>query len=260
MAERQARTRSPTSANVDARLIHGECLEAMQALPAKSVDLILCDLPYGTTACKWDAVIPFEPLWERYRRVAKDTAAIVLTASQPFTSSLITSNFADFRYCLVWDKVNRYTGFLDANKKPLKRHEDICVFYRAQPTFNKQMVPGEPYKAKRTRPKKVEVYADFTDVDSENTGTRNPFSILSVKADVKTEMGLHPTQKPVALMEYLIKTYTNEGAIVLDNCMGSGTTGVACANTGRNFIGMEMDEKYFGVASDRIWAAYRTAQ
>jgi site-specific DNA-methyltransferase (adenine-specific) len=239
-------------------LMQGDCLELMKEIPDQSVDMILCDLPYGTTACKWDTVIPFEPLWAQYRRVAKRNAAIVLTASQPFTTALIASNFKDFRYCLVWDKVNRATGYGNANKMPLKRHEDIAVFYRALPTYNPQKTAGKPYVASRgdrnardTRPK---VYGNggLHATTTVNTGDRFPVSIVPIKADIKKGHGLHPTQKPVALMEYLILTYTNEGDVVLDNTMGSGTTGVACMNTGRKFIGMEQDAKYFEIAQKCI--------
>ena len=234
-------------------LFQGDCLELMKQIPDGSVDLVLCDLPYGTTACKWDTVIPFEPLWAQYRRVAKRNAAIVLTASQPFTTALIASNFKDFRYCWVWDKVNRYTGAMNANRMPMKRHEDIAVFYSAQPAYNKQWRDGRPYSVRRTGGHGAHVGDAYPEARiGVNDGKHNPCSILPIKADNKLEHGLHPTQKPVALMEYLIKTYTNPGDTVLDNCMGSGTTGVACMNTGRKFIGMEQDAKYFEIAQKRI--------
>lgn len=241
----------------DIWLMLGDCLERMKEIPDKSVDMILCDLPYGTTDCKWDSVIPFEPLWEQYRRITKKNAAIVLTASQPFTSALISSNFKDFRYCWVWDKVNRYTGALLANRMPMKRHEDICVFYRALPTYNKQYREGRAYNVKRTGGHGAHV----GDVDAntvrigKNDGKHNPCTVLQIPADNKREMGLHPTQKPVALMEYLIKTYTNENEVVLDNCMGSGSTGVACRNLNRKFIGVELDLEYFNIAKERIVTA-----
>jgi site-specific DNA-methyltransferase (adenine-specific) len=220
----------------------------MKRIPDKFIDLILCDLPYGTTACSWDSVIPFEELWEQYRRIAKPNAAFVLTASQPFTTSLIASNMREFRYTWVWEK-EQGVNFLLAKKQPMKVHEDVCVFYRSQPTYNPQMTTGKPYISGKGD--SGEVTGSVTKVQTKNDGTRYPRSIQAVKR----ETGMHPTQKPVALMEYLVKTYTNEGDKVLDNCMGSGTTGVACANTGRHFIGMEMDEKYFSIASDRIKAA-----
>lgn len=238
----------------DATMYLGDCLELMQSIPDGSVDMILCDLPYGTTACKWDTVIPFEPLWKQYRRIAKRNAAIVLTASQPFTTALIASNMREFRYCWVWDKVNRYTGALAANKQPMKRHEDIAVFYAAQPTYNKQFRQGKPYSVKRTGGHGQHVGGKDADKVriGINDGQHNPCSVLPIVADNKLEMGLHPTQKPVALMEYLIRTYTQEGETVLDNCMGSGTTGVACANTNRRFIGIEKEVKYFDIAHRRI--------
>lgn len=238
-------------------LLLGDCLERMGEIPDGSVDMVLCDLPYGTTACKWDAVIPFEPLWAHYRRVTKPNAAIVLTASQPFTSLLVGSNLEAFRYAWVWDKVNRHTGYGNVSFMPLKRHEDICVFVAGgKPTFNRQMGKGAPYVAKRSGAI-AGVYegGGLHPQDGVNDGSRNPVSVLSVKADVKSEMGIHPTQKPVALMEYLIRTYTNEGDTVLDNTMGSGTTGVACANTGRKFIGIERDPTYFEIAKQRISGA-----
>ena len=239
------------------KLILGECLEKMQDIPDGSVDMVMCDLPYGTTACKWDSVIPFEPLWVSYRRVCKKNAAIVLTASQPFTSALVMSNVKEFKYCWVWDKVNRYTGALLANKMPMKRHEDVAVFYRALPTYNKQFREGKPYSVKRT--KGHGGYVGDASLEQtrigKNDGNHNPCSILEMKGDNKKEHGLHPTQKPVALMEYLIRTYTNEGETVLDNTMGSGTTGVACVNTGRSFIGIERDPTYFDIAQGRIATA-----
>jgi site-specific DNA-methyltransferase (adenine-specific) len=226
----------------------------MARLEAGSVDLVLADLPYGTTACAWDSVIPFEPLWREYRRVAKPNAAIVLTASQPFTTALIASNYTDFRYEWIWDKVNKYTGALNANRMPLKRHEDVAVFYRSLPTYNKQWREGKAYNVKRTRGHGEHV----GDVDATvtrigvNLGQHNPCSVLPIPGDNKLELGLHPTQKPVALMEYLIRTYTNPGDTVLDNTMGSGTTGVAALQTGRRFIGIERDPTYFAIAQERI--------
>ena len=243
------------------QLIHGDCLEKMKDIPDKSVDMILCDLPYGTTACKWDVVIPFEPLWEQYKRIIKDRGAIVLFGNNPFTSIMIVSNLDAFKYTYAWDKINRHTGYGNASFMPLKRHEDICVFcFNGKPTFNKQMGKGDPYTAKRSG-KKPGVYENggLYPKDGINTGERNPISVLFFKADNKKEMGMHPTQKPVALLEYLIKTYTLEGETVLDNTMGSGSTGVACVNTGRNFIGIEKDDKYFEIAKKRIEEHLTTA-
>lgn len=243
------------------QLYMGDCLELMKQIPDASVDLILCDLPYGTTACAWDSVIPFEPLWAEYRRIAKSNAAIVLTASQPFTSALIASNFKDFRYCWVWDKVNKYTGALNANRMPLKRHEDIAIFYRSLPTYNKQWREGKAYRTTQNTGHGAHTQHGNSGESRicQNDGRHNPCSVLEIRADNKKELGLHPTQKPVALMEYLVRTYTNEGDVVLDNCMGSGTTGVACMNTGRRFIGMEMDAGYFAVAQSRILAVVPSA-
>ena len=234
-------------------LILGDCLEEMQNIPDGSVDMILCDLPYGTTACKWDSVIPFAPLWEQYERIIKDDGAIVLFGSEPFSSRLRLSNIKFYRYDWVWDKVNLYTGSLLANKRPLKRHENIMVFYKKQPVYNKQYRKGQPYSMTRNT-KGVGEYASNTyqRVKTINNGNHNPCSILEIEGGNKSEKGLHPTQKPVALMEYLIKTYTNPGDLVLNNCMGSGSTGVACVSTGRNFIGIELDEKYFNIAKERI--------
>ena len=228
------------------RVMCGDCLEVMPNIPDKSIDMILCDLPYGTTACKWDTIIPFEPLWEQYERVTKDNGAIVLTASQPFTTVLINSNIKRFRYSWTWEK-EKGTNFLMAKKQPLKVHEDICVFSKKQTVYNPQMTEGKPY-IRSDKGDSGEVTGRVKKVQTKNNGTRYPRSVIQFKR----ETGLHPTQKPVALFEYLIKTYTNEGDLVLDNCMGSGTTGVACKNLNRNFIGIELDPEYFKIAEKRI--------
>lgn len=230
-------------------LMQGDCLERMKEIPDGSVDLILCDLPYGTTACKWDSVIPFEPLWEQYRRIAKKNAAIVLTASQPFTTALIASNMKMFRYCWVYQKPQGVDPFM-AKKRPLNNIEDVVVFAEKQPTYNPQKTVGKPYKVVRDKKPRLHELTGQTlkQTETVNTGDRLPTRILYFNQ----QRGLHPTQKPVALMEYLIRTYTNEGDVVLDNCMGSGTTGVAAANTGRKFIGIEMDAGYFDIAKQRI--------
>jgi len=231
----------------------GDCLDVMPTLAASSVDMVLCDLPYGITDSKWDVVIPFDLLWLEYNRLTQPNAAIVLTASQPFTSAMIVSNPNYFRYSLVWDKVNKYTGHANANKMPLRRHEDIAVFYRKLPTFNKQMRAGKPFSTSRSGSNGA--HSNWRLKENRigvNTGFHNPCSIIEIKGDNKKEAGLHPTQKPVALLEYLIRTYTNEGDTVLDNTMGSGSTGVACANTGRRFIGIERDPAYFAIAERRI--------
>lgn len=235
------------------RLLHGDCLKLMSEIPNGSVDMVLCDLPYGITACKWDTIIPFEPLWAHYRRVCKKNAAIVLTASQPFTSALVMSNIGMFRYSMVWIK-STPTGYLNAKKMPLRAHEDVLVFYSKLPSYNPIMSTGHVRKTALTVKRsctKTGVYRTQKGVTSYDSTNRYPKSHILTSTD-KQRCVLHPTQKPVALMEYLIHTYTNEGETVLDNCMGSGTTGVACVNTGRNFIGIEMDDHYFEVASKRI--------
>lgn len=229
----------------------GDCLELMKDIPAGSVDMILCDLPYGTTNNKWDTVIPPDLLWAQYGRVIKDSGAIVLFCDGLFTVNLIQSNVALWRYNLVWDK-QRGCDFLNANIKPLKSHEDIAVFYKRKPTYNKQLWYSTPYK--RTKNGSLsDNYGNRKEARSESKdGERNPLTILSFARDGRR---LHPTQKPVALLEWLIKTYTNPQDVVLDNCMGSGSTGVACVNTGRNFIGIEIDPNYFQIASRRIGAS-----
>jgi len=246
----------------NATLYIGDCLEVMAGLPDASVDMILCDLPYGTTACKWDTVIPFEPLWAQYRRVAKRNAAIVLTASQPFTTALIASNMREFRYCWVWDKqVGR--GHLVAKKRPMARHEDVAVFYRAAPSYLPQMVmKAKPEKGSAVERSRTTICGGVTTGDKNATVMRThsyPQTILSIGSESNKGKS-HPTQKPVALMEYLIRTYTREGETVLDNCMGSGTTGVACANLRRAFIGIEREVKYFDIACRRIEDAQRQAR
>lgn len=231
-------------------LMLGDCLERMKEIPDGSVDMILCDLPYGTTACKWDSVIPFESLWAEYRRVTKPNAAIVLTASQPFTTALIASNLSEFKYCWVWEK-EQGTGFGNSKKMPLKSHEDVAVFYRSHPAYNPQGLI--PHKRERKHTSSSVGRALGQNGLHGKTFTQEfanyPKSVLKIPRDRNK---IHPTQKPVALMEYLIRTYTNEGETVLDNTMGSGTTGVACKNLGRKFIGIEMDEIYFNTAKERI--------
>lgn len=236
-------------------LMHGDCLQLMQSIDDKSIDLILCDLPYGTTQCKWDSVIDLPVMWQHLNRMIKKDGAIILFASQPFTSALISSNYKYFRYSLVWKK-QKATGFLNAKKMPLRAHEDICVFYKKLPVYNAQMTQGEPYDKGFRRSNKdgsqAAVYGNFEGAKVINeSGDRYPQSIL----EFKTEHGLHPTQKPVPLLEYLIRTYTNFDNKVLDICMGSGSTGVACVNTGRKFIGIEKDAEYFEIAVNRIAAA-----
>jgi site-specific DNA-methyltransferase (adenine-specific) len=235
-------------------LLLGDCLERMAELPDGAVDMVLCDLPYGTTACKWDAVIPFEPLWAHYRRVTKPNAAIVLTASQPFTSALVMSNPRWFRYELIWEK-QKGSDPLNARRRPLKKHEAILVFAAAGTTiYNPQMTAGDPYiRRGDCRVKSENFSAAKATMDRGSAdGLRFPTSVLKFPSEGMNVGNHHPTQKPVALMEYLIRTYTNEGDTVLDNTMGSGTTGVACANTRRKFIGIERDPTYFAIAEKRI--------
>jgi site-specific DNA-methyltransferase (adenine-specific) len=225
------------------RIYNEDCLEGMKKINDESIDMILCDLPYGTTACKWDIVIPFEPLWEQYERIIKDNGAIVLTASQPFTTKLIDSNIELFRYCWVWNKKISGNPLL-AKHQPLKVHEDICVFSKKRHNYYPQMRKGKMRKKGGGRSKlfDMEMNAKYSD-------EYYPISIIEFS---NAKRGVHPTQKPVALFEYLIKTYTNEGETVLDNCMGSGTTAIACLNTNRQYIGFENDKKYFDLANERI--------
>lgn len=242
--------------NVDLYL--GDCLEKMKKLEDDSIDMLLVDLPYGTTNCKWDTVIPLELLWKEYYRICKLKAPMIFTSSQPFTSALVSSNFKHFKYTLVWEK-SKATGYLNAKKMPMRAHEDICIFYRKPPVYRPQMWQGKPYnKGEAVRPTDVYGKQKKTLVKND-TGLRYPRSVQYFKTAESEGRGKakHPTQKPVALMEYLIKTYSDEGDVILDNCMGSGTTGVACVNTFRNFIGMELDEKYFNIAKERITLAQR---
>lgn len=240
-------------------LYHGDCLLVMPTLPASSVDMVLCDLPYGTTSCAWDTVIPFDALWREYRRIAKTNAAIILMAGQPFAAALTMSNISSFRYEWIWTK-NMGTGVAFARHQPMRYHESILVFYQSHPTYN-------PQKRARNSAASINVcrYLNHTGGNKSSHGslpritkkydpeTKGPESILAFDC-VPNGGGrkLHPTQKPVALMEYLIRTYTNAGDVVLDNCMGSGTTGVACINTGRAFLGIEKDAGYFSIARTRI--------
>jgi site-specific DNA-methyltransferase (adenine-specific) len=230
----------------------GDCLEIMKDIDDKSIDMILCDLPYGTTACRWDIIIPFEPLWEQYERVIKDNGIIVLTASQPFTSKLINSKMNMYKYNLIWEK-EQGTDFMMAKKKPLKNYEDICIFYKKQPTYNPQMILCNKEWVKKDTGKTFNYIIGQEEKvynKKSNGKYRYPTSIL--RFDRPKQKGLHPTQKPVALFEYLIKTYTNEGDVVLDNCAGSGTTGIAAANTKRNYILIEKEQKYFDLAKERL--------
>lgn len=235
-------------------LLHGDCLELMKDIPDKSIDLILCDLPYGTTACKWDTIIPFEPLWGQYERVIKDNGAIVLFGSEPFSSNLRMSNIKNYKYDWVWDK-RIPSGMSYARFQPMRRVENIMVFTKngEKTVYNPQLeLRDEPIKKGGNR------YSPSAPIQASKEGKtfkktythKQPTNLLQF--DKVRRGSVHPTQKPVELMEYLIKTYTNEGETVLDNCMGSGSTGVACVNTNRNFIGIELDDKYFEIAKRRI--------
>ena len=236
-------------------LIHGDCLEEMDKLIEKGVkvDCVITDLPYGTTKCRWDVVIPFEPMWDCLNKLTKNNSAIVLFGSQPFTTDLINSNRKMFRYEIIWNKTFGKEPFA-AGKRPMKAHENILLFYKKQPIFNPQYTKGKPYKDVRKDYKiKTERYA-IEHIGYINDGYRNPISVIDFKNP--NFRGMHPTQKPVKLLEYLIKTYTNENELVLDFTMGSGSTGVACVNTNRNFIGIEKEEEYFNIAKERIKTAY----
>lgn len=233
------------------KIYKGDCLELMRDIPDKSVDMILCDLPYGTTRCKWDVIIPFEPLWEQYNRIIKKNGAIVLFATEPFASRLRLSNIKKYKYDWIWDKV-KGTGFLNAKKQPMRNHELICVFYEKQCLYNPQMTHGHVLKKSyRSKSLQTDVYGKMQNDNTYESTDRYPRSIQKFSTDTQNS-SLHPTQKPVALLEYLIKTYTNEGELVLDNCVGSGSTCIAAINTNRNYIGMEMDDHYFEVAENRI--------
>lgn len=232
-------------------LYQGNCLEIMGNIPEKSIDMILCDLPYGTTRNKWDSPLPLDELWRQYGRVIKDNGAILLFAQTPFDKVLGNSNLKMLRYEWIWEKDNA-TGWLNAKKAPMKLHENVLVFYRKRPTYNPQMREGfTPYINKRGALASTN-YGKYGVTTTVSNGERYPVDILRFKRDKDK---IHPTQKPVALLEYFVKTYTNIGDTVLDNCMGCGSTGIACKNTNRNFIGIELDQNYFDKAKQRIDAA-----
>ena len=232
----------------DYNIYCGDCLNYMKKIPSESIDMILCDLPYGTTRNKWDSVIDLNLLWKQYERIIKENGAIVLFAQVPFNIMLGASNLKLLKYEWIWEKPQG-TGFLNAKKMPLKSHENILVFYKKLPTYNPQMVGDEVRKIKRNQRKKINNYENFIDEKESVYIGRYPKDILKFNKDKEK---IHPTQKPVSLLEYLIKTYTNENEVVLDNCMGSGSTGVACINTNRKFIGCELDENYFKIAEQRL--------
>ena len=232
-------------------IINGDCLVEMKKIKEKSIDMILCDLPYGMTKNSWDVVIPFDKLWSEYNRIIKDNGAIVLFGSQPFTSLMITSNLNMFRYCLVWEK-NKFSDFLNSKRKPMKTNEDIAIFYKKQPTYNPQYWYSTPYTRWNTQTAvdKQSNYGTHKENFVESDGKRLPTTVLKFN---RVERPLHPTQKPTDLLEWLIKTYTNENDVVLDNCMGVGSTGVACKNINRKFIGIELEKKYYEIARNSIF-------
>lgn len=235
-------------------LLNGDCLELMKDIPDGSIDMILCDLPYGTTKCSWDVLIPFEPLWEQYNRVIKDNGVICLFGQEPFSSFLRVSNINNYKYDIYWEK-ERLTNINQVKKRVGKTIETISIFYKKQCTYNPQMIKynGQP-RTNKVKNGKMGVLTDQQEkkvIEYKDTGWRYPTQVWKFQRDCLTS-NLHPTQKPVALLEYLIKTYTNDGETVLDNCMGSGSTGVACIHTNRNFIGMELDKNYFDIAKERI--------
>lgn len=239
------------------KLMHGDCLERMKEIPDGSVDLILTDPPYGTTACKWDSIIPLDSMWSQLNRIIKHEGVIALSGSQPFTSVLVCSNLEMFKYSWVWEK-NKSTGHLNSKRQPMRKFEDILIFgnlgvsatSKSHLPYKPQMSDGEPYSGRGGGVESGnDCYRGYGKTRSDNKGERYPENIIKFKSD---KGKVHPTQKPVALMEYLIKTYTSESETVLDFTMGSGTTGVACINTNRSFIGIEMDDKYFNIAEERI--------
>jgi site-specific DNA-methyltransferase (adenine-specific) len=243
------------------QLYQGDCLELMKGIPKESIDLILCDLPYGTTKNKWDTVIPLEEMWEQYNRIIKKNGAIVLFSDGIFSAYLMQSNVKMWRYNLVWDKMLP-SGFLNANRMPLRRHELISVFYKKTPTYNPQKTVGKKNHSKgKPKDEKNNNYGNFGFVDNKEIlgDLKHPTSILSFQKP-HPSISVHSTQKPVPLLEYLVKTYTNPGDTVLDNCMGSGSTGVACVNTGRKFIGIELEKQYFDIAINRITKAEKEGE
>lgn len=241
---------------VETNIIYNEdCLQGMKHLPDKSIDMILCDLPYGTTNCRWDTVIPLEPLWAQYERIIKDNGAIVLFAQSPFDKVLGASNLKLLKYEWIWEKSSA-TGHLNAKKMPMKAHENILVFYKKLPVYNPQKTKGHnpinSYTKYLETQNRSDIYNKATkEVSGGGNTERYPRSVLMFASD-KQKLNLHPTQKPLSLCEYLIKTYTNENEVVLDNCMGSGTTAAACINTNRKFVGFEIDKQYFEIATKRV--------
>ncbi len=231
-------------------LIKGDCLEVMKGIPSGTIDLVLADPPYGTTQCKWDSVIDLDLMWAELKRIIKPRGVVILTAAQPFTSVLTCSNLKMFKYDLVWEKPNA-TGFLNAKKMPLRAHESVLVFYNKLPTFNPQMTHGHRRSRSKRKTVNSECYGKGLQLTEYDSTSRYPRSVQKLSSD-KQKASYHPTQKPVELMEWLIKSYTNQGDVVLDFTMGSGTTGVASVNLQRSFVGIELNDKYFEVAKERI--------
>lgn len=239
------------------QLFNDDCVKVLQSLPSNSVDLIACDPPYGVLnkrniGAQWDSALDMTAIWSELSRICKENAAIVLFGQGIFSAQLIMSNPKNYRYTLIWDKVNRSTGFLNANRRPLQLHEDILVFYKKQPTYNPQFTIGKPCHARKNGGKSNH-YDSYKTVITPPTNKKYPVSILRVEREHPSKF--HPTQKPIKLMEWIVKTYSNEGDVVLDFCMGAGSTGVACMNTGRSFIGIELNPGFFNVAEKRINAS-----
>lgn len=234
-------------------LLLGNCLELMDDIPNNSIDLVLCDLPYGITQNKWDCEIDLKKLWKQYRRIGKPACVFALNCSQPFTSTLILSALNIFKYEFVWNKINRPTGFLNAKKQPLRITESLAIFYAKQPVYNPQMIKGTPYSATSSGSKSNNYGSQKDKITTKSDGSRYPTNLLNIKADCRGSEGrLHPTQKPIELSEYIIKTYTNPNQIVLDNCCGSGTTLLAAKKLNRNYIGIEQEKKYYLIAKKRL--------
>ena len=233
------------------RLYNNDCLIALPDIPDNSVDMVFADLPYGTTQNKWDTIIPFEPLWEQLLRVGKHNTAYIFTATQPFTSMLVMSNLSMFKYEIIWQKTIG-SGQLNIKHQPLRKHESILVFYANKPIYNEQKTEGKPYKINRRANTTNNGYGTQTDSNKDNNGYRHATSVITI-SNPRIEDG-HPTQKPVELLEYLIKTYSNPGNVVLDPTMGSGSTGIAALSLGRDFIGIEKDAYWFNIAQDKIIA------
>ena len=241
--------------NKDYELWNGDCLELMKDIQDKSIDMILCDLPYGTTSCKWDVIIPFESLWEQYNRIIKDNGAVLLFGSEPFSSYLRMSNIKNYKYDWKWDKVVG-SNFVQAKKQPLRIYEDICVFYKKQPTYNPQMTERDKKNERPANKIAMNNIMNMKSVECPTYGKKkypvNKIEYNRLSGELNSSKILHPCQKPITILEYLIKTYTTDGEVILDNCMGVGSTGIAALNLHRKFIGIELDEKYFEIAKKRI--------